>query len=343
MTLSPKEFVFKDFVLPLIVSEHLPEQLMELTLVAKLWNKVLNNNIRWKKHYLFIFGSQFHFFDALESLNIICDIPNEIWRQEYIYRFLSVREKCSFCYHFGAFTEGNFYKNRGVCICEKCWKKVVWDEEKKEKMIHSCFTEENLEKLMDMDIVLGPSFVMHNENYYLKCDVENFISLGGGKELVKNNNMTWRKILKRELINAGLSEDKATDYSYKSFPSDGTVLQDLIDQILVENELKEKTLSQMREENIRVENLMKEKRKEELMTEILNANIDQSIINIYPYQSITTQFIEGHNSYKVEDIISLLKGASRFNDWELKFQSLLDVEKITYNPPTIQEDMEIEI
>jgi len=271
-----KDIAFRDFILPYLISQTLPEKMISMTLVSKFWYKVLNSNIRWKTSYLQIYGNTFNFFASLSSLRIICDIPNEIWRQEYIFRFLAVRKRCSFCYRYGAFTDGEFFNRRGVCICESCWGKVVCNDEKKDKIIAKSFAPENLERLSDMDIAITPSFMVHTVAYYLKCDVENFASLGGG-ETEKKEKQSWRGMLKNELMNAGLSESLAKDYSYKSFPSDGTRLQDLIDQILMENNMKEVTKEQVNEELLKEKNIIKEKKKRRIITS--NERIKYRFIN----------------------------------------------------------------
>jgi len=204
-----------------------------------------------------------------------------------------------------------------------CWRKDAIHEDKKNKIINQSFTLDQTEHLNDMDIVLLPSLYLHTVPYYLKCDIENFIKLGGGTEYKKEQSKDWRTVLKRELIKSGLDKDYAKNYAYSSMPKDGTLVQDLIDEVLIKNEIVKTSKSKVKEIQLKEETIKRENRKQNLMSALNELGIPWSVTEGYPYKTIIEQFIGGNGLYGLEDIVTLLKKYQVYNNWSTKFDELL--------------------
>jgi hypothetical protein len=166
--------------------------LQNCALVCKLWNNIIKNIVSWENICKKWFGDMP--ISSLENLQTISILPNKLWYQVYIQRYMASKNRCSFCHGVAVFTgptllffsvlftfsltnslidlnntiEGELTRTRGLKFCLDCYHEQTMTSEEVEEMLRASLSPKHYQELQDMDIILKPSWksgeVRNNNN-----------------------------------------------------------------------------------------------------------------------------------------------------------------------------------
>lgn len=210
-----------------------PEEKIPVSLVSRYARKVIYGSIDWEKSIAMKYGESISSAVAQcwSNCTQVLAVPSVYWRQQYIYRYKSQHQRCSFCG-----VKSCIFSVIGLSFCLKCWSNEAVVAEMALNLLKLGMSEDKYNSYLDLDISLQPAFQIGETFYYLKLDLTTFVELFGGSiEACRYEDAyhrLWRKDLEGLLVRRGLDWERASNIAHHVFPPDGITLTELANQII---------------------------------------------------------------------------------------------------------------